>query len=236
MITISVKNFIFTGVFFFISSCLGYGYSPDEDLNQYLASEILNLMPQSDAPVDVQVILDQTPTLKNPEIQDLKILPGNQRFTATLVAGKNTASISGKILKTIEVPVLNIGLNREDIIAPENVILEKIPAQQLNRSMVTDINNLIGKSAKTTLSPNKPIMIHHIQNPVLVKKGSMVNVLVSAPNMELKTQGRSMDNGSQGDQIRVMNINTKNIIQGTIMGPGQVTVDIANTTNVGAAS
>jgi flagella basal body P-ring formation protein FlgA len=61
--------------------------------------------------------------------------------------------------------------------------------------------------------------------PVLfVTRNSLITVKVDSPRMSLVMQAKSMDDGAEGDTIRVVNTRSDKMLQGIVTGPGEVTV------------
>ena len=58
----------------------------------------------------------------------------------------------------------------------------------------------------------------------MVAKGSLVTIFLQAPKMVLTAQGKALENGSDGDVIRISNTQSKNIVEAEIIGHGKVAV------------
>ena len=44
------------------------------------------------------------------------------------------------------------------------------------------------------------------------------------PGMSLSARGKALDNGSEGDTVRIANAQSSNIVEARVTGPGRVTV------------
>jgi flagella basal body P-ring formation protein FlgA len=60
--------------------------------------------------------------------------------------------------------------------------------------------------------------------PQLVKRSEPVILYFEVPGIVLSARGKAEDNGALGDVVNITNVQSKRIIQGTVTGPGQVTV------------
>jgi len=67
-----------------------------------------------------------------------------------------------------------------------------------------------------------------VQQPILVPKGSLVTIVLQIPKMTLTAQGKALDNGSDGDTIRITNSQSKKVIEAEVTGPGKVVVRSAD--------
>src|SRR5262249_25624023 len=60
--------------------------------------------------------------------------------------------------------------------------------------------------------------------PDLIQRNDMVTIIYEAPGLLLTLRGKAADSGAQGDTISVLNLQSKRTVQGTVTGPGQVTI------------
>jgi len=58
----------------------------------------------------------------------------------------------------------------------------------------------------------------------LVSKGSLVTIILKKPGLSLTSQGRALQNGADGDTIRISNTNTSRTIEAVVIGSNIVTV------------
>jgi flagella basal body P-ring formation protein FlgA len=49
--------------------------------------------------------------------------------------------------------------------------------------------------------------------PILVRRGAIVTIRLETPNMSLTARGKALENGSAGDVIRVVNLQSNKTIQ-----------------------
>jgi flagella basal body P-ring formation protein FlgA len=60
--------------------------------------------------------------------------------------------------------------------------------------------------------------------PDMVTRNESVTLVYEVPGIVLSARGKAMESGREGDTVNVMNVQTKRTIQGTVTGPGRVTV------------
>ena len=56
------------------------------------------------------------------------------------------------------------------------------------------------------LSPGEPIRATAIQSPILVRRGEVVTVYVRTAGVQVKTEGRTVQQGGYGDLITIESI------------------------------
>src|SRR3546814_18630578 len=68
------------------------------------------------------------------------------------------------------------------------------------------------------MSPRRPIRAQDVirttdlETPVMVTKNSMVIIRLQTDRMQLTVQGRALDDGAEGDVVRVMNSQSNNVV------------------------
>lgn len=221
-----MKSIIGTfGIFFCMGGILS---GTPVSLKDQLVQTLQEMLPPVEATQELEVILDQKAleAVTSPgEVQNVQILPGLRKFKGQWSSNGTITPLSGSIQRTLEIPVLNTGLSKDQIIEPQHIRMEKISANSLNRSTILDPNALIGQSIKMgSVIPLRPVMAYQVQAPILVKKGALVSISFKTDTMELNTQGQALENGGLGEVIRVTNPQTKNVIQGTIDGPNSMVI------------
>lgn len=60
--------------------------------------------------------------------------------------------------------------------------------------------------------------------PELVRQNEAVTITYEAPGLFLSMRGKALDAGAEGDTVNVLNVQSKRTVQGTVTGPGRVTL------------
>jgi flagella basal body P-ring formation protein FlgA len=166
-------------------------------------------------------------------IESLNHDPNTGRFVATIAvpAGDPAAHrlrITGRIYTLISVPVLSKKLYRGDIIRKHHLEWKKIRKTKILRQTITEPEQLIGMAAKRLIGADRPIRTAQIRRPLLIAKGGLVTIRLNYANMSLTAQGRSLDEGSLGDVVRITNSQSKNIVEARVTGANRVRVQSLN--------
>ncbi|HYD97777.1 MAG TPA: flagellar basal body P-ring formation chaperone FlgA [Alphaproteobacteria bacterium] len=162
-------------------------------------------------------------------LEDLDYSRAGRRFRANVaitVAGRLMQSfpIGGTATPMVAVPVLRSSLGADETIRPEHIAMVPMPANQVARDAVLDPAQLEGLSAKRMLAAEQPIRSRDVQAQVVVAKNSVVTLVLQTPAMTLTAKGRALDNGGVGQTVRVQNATSKRIVEGLVIGAGQVQV------------
>jgi flagella basal body P-ring formation protein FlgA len=162
-------------------------------------------------------------------IESLNHDPNTGRFVATISvpAGDPAAKrlrITGRVFTLVAVPVLAKKLYRGDVIRKHHLEWKKIRKSKVLRQTITEAEQLIGMAAKRLIGSNRPIRLAQVRRPLLIAKGGIVTIRLNYANMSLTAQGRSLDEGSLGDVVRITNSQSKKIVEARVTGANRVRV------------
>ncbi len=151
------------------------------------------------------------------------------RFSAAVFApiGDATAPrtrLTGRLYPTTEIPVAARRLLKGDIINKGDIRWTRVRTSRLQNDAVSNIDDLIGKSPRRGIREGQTFRASAVQDPVLVEKGSLVTIVLQAPQMFLTAQGKAMQSGSDGDVIRISNTQSNKQIEAEVIGAGRVAV------------
>ncbi len=173
-------------------------------------------------PVDMPAVIN---------VEGLRIHRASGQFTATVTApalpSPQRITLTGRVHRVIEVPTLTRRISAGDIIGREDVQWTSLRAERVGRNVVTDIDRLLGMTPTRTLVAGKSVLAGEVQAPRIVSKGSVVLMLLKTPHMVLTSKGTALEHGARGDTIKVMNTQSKTVIEGTVTSTGTIEVSVA---------
>ncbi len=123
-----------------------------------------------------------------------------------------------------EIAVATRELSRGQVLTHKDVRLEERDVAPLRRGYFQSQEEVIGKKLKRSIRMSDPITPPKITTPVAVKRGSKVMILASTGAIQVRMNGKALDNGSVGERIKVENQNSRREIEATVVGPGMVEV------------
>ena len=89
---------------------------------------------------------------------------------------------------------------------------------------VAGIAEAVGKEAKVTLYPGRPILLSQIGAPALVERNALVRMNYARGPLRIVTDGRALDRAGAGEPVRVMNLASKQTVTGIVAADGSVEV------------
>ena len=131
-------------------------------------------------------------------------------FVAVLAAGTVLA-------QSVE-PVRAI--RSQTLLAAEDLVLVEASVP----GAVASIAEAVGKEARVTLYPGRPVLLSQIGAPALVERNALVRMNYARGPLRIVTDGRALDRAGAGDPVRVMNLASRQTVTGTVSPDGSIKV------------
>lgn len=123
----------------------------------------------------------------------------------------------------VRLPVPNVTLYPGDLLSEDVLSSRRFKSSAAARAPVAlEASQVIGKVARRTLLRGKPIALHALREPYLVKKGNPVKVVYVAGGLVITTYATSLKSGALGDLIQARNSDSGKIITGVVGGDGSL--------------
>lgn len=166
----------------------------------------------------------QTPAVL--QVQSFAFDARSGRFYAAMTTpGRSEAvRLSGRAQPVETIPVLKSRIVPGETIARSDVEWMRVPTGRYGGGYVDSIGDLVGQTPRRPLAAGLPIRAADIGRPEAIAKNVLVTMIAQGPGMTITTTGRALEAGSIGDVIQVMNVQSKKVVQGTIVAPNQVQV------------
>lgn len=192
-------------------------------------------------PGDLTITLDRDtrPVQLEPssgEIQASRVYyePRSGRFDITFdvpgssIAHRTPLRVVGTAVETAGVPVLTRSIGRGEVVRVSDVAIERRPKSELRGDVATSAADLVGFATRRPLRAGELVRTTDLMKPELVQRNEAVTLVYEAPGLMLTIRGKALESGTQGDLINVINLQSKRTVQGTISGPGRVTIAAVN--------
>src|SRR5216683_1179123 len=155
--------------------------------------------------------------------------PRNNRFDVTFEIANDSVStptrlrFTGTAIETVEAAVLARGIERNEVIKTSDVAVERRPKAEVGGD-VASRDRAIGMQARKQLRAGQALKLADIAKPDLVQRDQNVTLTYEATGLYLTIRGKALDNGTEGDVVSVLNLQSKRTVTGVVSGRGQVTV------------
>ncbi|WP_102106665.1 flagellar basal body P-ring formation chaperone FlgA [Oceaniglobus roseus] len=111
----------------------------------------------------------------------------------------------------------------QSIIVPEDLtwLSQDVPGA------LADPAEVVGKEARVMLYAGRPIRPGDVGPPALVERNQIVKVLFRNGPISIAIEGRALGRAAIGEEIRVMNLDSRTTVSGTVAADGSVIVSHA---------
>jgi flagella basal body P-ring formation protein FlgA len=110
------------------------------------------------------------------------------------------------------------------VITAEDIDYVDSRSDDIAANTITDPAKLVGMMPRHVITALKPLSASDVVQPPLVKKGEIVTMQLQSGSIFLTTQGKALEDGVDGDTVRVVNTSSSQVIQGVVTGMKTVTV------------
>ena len=153
----------------------------------------------------------------------------NGRFDVTFEIGNESGAAAAKLrftgtaIETVEAAVLARNVERNEILKSSDVVVERRPKAEAGADAAAR-DRAVGMQARRQLRAGQAIRTADLVKPDLVQRDQNVVLVYEAPGIYLTMRGKALDNGTEGDVVNVMNVQSKRTLSGTVIGRGQVSI------------
>jgi flagella basal body P-ring formation protein FlgA len=200
--------------------------------------KIIESMPWSNDQIriDIGKISD---TLMVPE-GDIKIiaeLPDNCNYrnsqTVHIIVQENGRiirkfPITARIRIYEDVCVAKTRINRHEHFSTDKIRIERREITEITRAVFSITDSLIGKSADRTIIAGKVITDDFIKEPLLVRKGEMIRIVLTINDAVVSADGEALRDGVYGANVPVRNMLTGKRINAFVVGEAAVSLQKPN--------
>jgi flagellar basal body P-ring formation protein FlgA len=132
--------------------------------------------------------------------------------------------IVAKLKITKQVAVSNGTINKNQLITENDIRWETREITVFTKDAIWNKHQLVGQKAGRLIRPNSVITTTLLQKKYMVRRGSIVKLFANFKGIIASSTVKALANGTQGDTIRVQNINSKKILSAVVSGPNKLEV------------
>jgi flagella basal body P-ring formation protein FlgA len=167
--------------------------------------------------------------------------PRNSRFDITFDIPNDASPVptrlrfTGTAVETVEAAIVMRSMERGEIIKASDVTIERRPKAEVGADLAPR-DRAVGMQTRKQLRVGQPLKSADLGKPDRVTRDQNVTLIYETPGLYLTGRGKALENGTEGDVVNVLNLQSKRTIQGVVIGPGQISVSIATPRVVTAAA
>lgn len=89
---------------------------------------------------------------------------------------------------------------------------------------VQSVDIVIGQEARVNIYPGRPIQLADIGPPAIMERNQIVVMVYNLGGLSITAEGRILDRAGVGERVRVMNMDSRVTVMGTVMPNGTIEV------------
>jgi flagella basal body P-ring formation protein FlgA len=137
-----------------------------------------------------------------------------------------TLRFTGTAIETVEAAVLTRGVERNEVLKASDVVTERRPKLVVGGDLAAR-RLAVGMQARKQLHAGQALKVADLAKPDLVQRDDNVTLIYESTGLYLTVRGKAIDNGTEGDAVNVINLQSKRTVSGVVIGRGQVAISVA---------
>ncbi|GGB60124.1 flagellar protein FlgA [Roseibium aquae] len=124
---------------------------------------------------------------------------------------------------SVQLPVPRTTIHPGDEITHQHLIERRFPSRTAQEfTVVPHRNDVVGKTARRTLPPGRPIPVNAVHDEVLVKRGEPARLVFQEQGLMIIMQVEALQSGSAGKTVRVRNVDSGLVVTGVVQNDGTI--------------
>lgn len=160
-------------------------------------------------------------------IDDLSHGSDGGRFSAYIHSDRSDGNaqrwlLRGRVDFVARVPVAGRTIRKGQQITNADIKWMELSLRLLGSDVIEHPDQMVGLAAKRNIRQNRPFKRSDLRTPIMIAKGSMVRVTLNSGGLSLSGTGRALEDGSLGESIRIMNMQSKRALDAKVIAPDHV--------------
>jgi flagella basal body P-ring formation protein FlgA len=158
--------------------------------------------------------------------------PRNGRFDVSFEIGSETNAASTKLrftgvaIETVEAAVLTRNVERNEVLKSSDVVTERRPKAEVGNDVALR-TRAVGMQLRKQLRAGQALKVADLAKPDLVQRDDNVTLVYETAGLYLTIRGKAQEAGTEGDVVSVLNLQSKRVVSGVVIGRGQVAISVA---------
>ena len=134
------------------------------------------------------------------------------------------AAVPGALAGGVQLPVPRGTIYPGQVIEGRMLTERDFNSSSVRPTTAQSVTMLIGKVARATLLPNRPVDLDAVRDPYTVTQGQAALLVYQNGALRITSTGLALQSGGPGDVVSVRNEDSGRIVRGTIGPDGSVNV------------
>ncbi len=100
----------------------------------------------------------------------------------------------------------------------------RLSPDEPRRTEIGTLDEAVGMEVRSSIRAGRKLRRSDLRIPLLVKRNQLVDIVYRSGSLVIRGEGRALRDGGEGEAVRVMNLDSRNIVTGRVMAHGIVEV------------
>lgn len=132
--------------------------------------------------------------------------------------------VQAQVKSIRSVAVLNAPVSTGDELNEKIISMQQTDTLALRSAAIDDATELLGMTFKKNLRAGTVLSRGHLEIPISVKRGDIVNIISGSGSIAVRAQGFALSDGHVNELIKVRNSTSKQILQAYVLKAGYVQI------------
>jgi flagellar basal body P-ring formation protein FlgA len=137
-----------------------------------------------------------------------------------------TVYVSVSIESELEVLVLRQSAAAGASLGIQDVETQTRRAAGSGTGLLTDAKQLAGRHLRATAAAGTALTVELLVPDILIKRGQRVTLVAAAGTLEVRAQGEAVADATATGRVRVLNLNSRKIVEGQVESADQVRISL----------
>jgi flagella basal body P-ring formation protein FlgA len=129
-----------------------------------------------------------------------------------------------RAIKKTKVFILTHSGKKNDVLRPESVTTKETLFNEKKPGYPSRLDDIVGRTLKKDIAAGTVITYSMLDDPVVIQKGEIVNIVAENKKLMVQTKGKAMEKGRVGDSIRVKNTLSEKEVFGKVVDDNTIFV------------
>jgi len=134
--------------------------------------------------------------------------------------------VTARVETTTSVWVAARELSRGTRVMESDLRLEQVPARSVPKGAVGNLDEMVGLQLRRSLQEGAVLRTRYLEPVSLIERGQVVRIVLRGGGLQIVGKGRAVTDGAYGQQIKVVNTDSRREVTGRVEKDGSVYVDM----------
>jgi flagella basal body P-ring formation protein FlgA len=137
--------------------------------------------------------------------------------------------VTGRAVATLPVVVATRRMAVGEVVRPGDLRATRLRAERVRAGTAQQAEEVVGQQLRRPMAAGMAFLAADLAPPSLVERNALVVLVLEAPGLSLTAQGRALEAAPRGGLVPVMNLGSRAVVEGQVIGPGRVRVAMGAT-------